>query len=135
MVQADLHMDLSLPPEPLETVADAQRVGQVLTNLIGNAVKMTPRGGHIRVSAELRDAMLRVEVADTGPGIRHEDLPRLFNRFSQLENGVRRGGAGLGLSISKGLIEAHGGRIGVESEVGRGSTFWFTLPFDPATRV
>jgi PAS domain S-box-containing protein len=133
MVQADLHMDLSLPATPLETVADAQRVGQVLTNLIGNAVKMTPGGGHIRVTACLLDddETLRVEVADTGPGIRREDLPRLFNRFSQLENGVRRGGAGLGLSISKGLIEAHGGHIGVDSEVGKGSTFWFTLPFEP----
>jgi signal transduction histidine kinase len=74
--------------------------------------------------------MLHVEVADTGPGIAKEDLPKLFHRFTQLDMSATRkaGGTGLGLSISKALVEAHGGRIGVESEPGRGATFWFDVP-------
>jgi signal transduction histidine kinase len=126
--QASLQLELALPDRPLTLVADAQRVGQVLINFIGNAVKLTPPGGRIGVRAEALGDRLRVAVSDTGPGIQPEDMSRLFHRFSQLESGLRRGGAGLGLSISKGLIEAHGGEIGVESQPGRGSTFWFTLP-------
>jgi PAS domain S-box-containing protein len=128
VAQAALKLELTLPEEPLTLVADAQRVGQVLTNFIGNAVKLTPGGGSVRVRALPTTERLRVEVADTGPGIAEADIPRLFHRFSQLEGGFRRGGAGLGLAISKGLIEAHGGRVGVESEPGCGSTFWFELP-------
>ncbi|MNS93019.1 Alkaline phosphatase synthesis sensor protein PhoR [compost metagenome] len=138
VAQAALKLELTLPEEPLTLVADAQRVGQVLTNFIGNAVKLTPGGGSVRVRALPTTERLRVEVADTGPGIHHEDIPRLFHRFSQLEGGFRRGGTGLGLAISKGLIEAHGGRVGVESEPGRGSTFWFELPMrrpDPAGKA
>ena len=72
---------------------------------------------------------MRCEVADTGEGIAKEDLPQLFHRFSQLESGIRKpGGTGLGLSICKAIIEAHGGEIGVTSELGSGSVFWFTLP-------
>jgi two-component system phosphate regulon sensor histidine kinase PhoR len=117
---------------------DAQRIGQVLINLIGNALKFTPPGGRIVVSARHEGdpakgepRVLRCEVADTGIGIAAADIPKLFQRFSQLESGVKQGkGAGLGLSISKALIEAHGGQIGVESALNRGSTFWFTLPLD-----
>jgi signal transduction histidine kinase len=128
VAQAGLDLKVSLPESPLLVTADAQRVGQVLTNFIGNAVKLTPPGGRIGVRASAVGDAMRVEVCDTGPGIRPEEMPRLFQRFSQLESGIKRGGAGLGLSISKGLIEAHGGTIGVESAPGEGSTFWFTLP-------
>lgn len=110
--------------------ADPQRLGQVLINLIGNAVKFTPGAGVITVRAAVAGDRLRCEVADTGPGIAESDRPRLFRQFSQLDTSLTRkaGGTGLGLSISKALVEAHGGEIGVDSELGKGSTFWFTLP-------
>jgi signal transduction histidine kinase len=110
---------------------DGRRVVQVLTNLVGNAIKFTERGGRIRIRAAVRGARLRCEVADEGVGIAPEDLPKLFTRFSQLDMSSTReaGGTGLGLAISKSLVEAHGGTIGAESEgLGRGATFWFELP-------
>jgi signal transduction histidine kinase len=113
-----------------EIVADEQRVSQVLLNLIANAIKFTPNGGNIRVRVARDGAFVRCEVADTGDGIAESDLPRLFQRFGQLDSSNTRAatGAGLGLSISKALVEAHGGAIGVTSAPGVGSTFWFTLP-------
>jgi signal transduction histidine kinase/DNA-binding response OmpR family regulator/CHASE3 domain sensor protein len=106
---------------------DGDRVRQVLVNLLSNAVKFTPEGGSITVSVASAAAGVRVEVADTGIGISTADQARLFEPFVQL--GARRpGGTGLGLSISKRLLELMGGRIGVTSELGRGSTFYFTLP-------
>jgi len=113
-------------PRPLELLIDAQRVGQVVLNLVSNAAKFTPKGGSITVTVTASPAEARVEVTDTGPGIAAADLPKLFQRFSQLEGA--RGGTGLGLSICKALVEAHGGAIGVRSQLGAGSTFWFTLP-------
>lgn len=127
--EAFLSLQVSLPEDLPVIRMDAQRVGQVLINLIGNALKFTPAGGRITVGARVEGESVRCEVSDTGIGIAPEDLPRLFQRFSQLESGVKQGkGAGLGLSISKALIEAHGGQIGVASQPGYGSTFWFTLP-------
>jgi PAS domain S-box-containing protein len=113
--------------------ADEQRIGQVLANLVGNAIKFTPEGGHITVSARQEGDRVRCEVRDDGPGIAVEDLPRLFKRFALLDPSNTRPtrGTGLGLVISKSLVEAHGGTIGVESEKGRGSTFWFSLPLSP----
>jgi signal transduction histidine kinase len=109
---------------------DYDRIAQVLTNLVGNAVKFTPRGGHVRVATCVVDGRLRVEVADSGPGIAPEDAPKLFRPFSQLDMGSTRaaGGTGLGLAISKALVEGHHGAIGLISAPGRGSTFWFELP-------
>lgn len=106
---------------------DAPRMIQVLQNLVSNAVKFTSPGGEIAIQATAKDGEARIAVSDTGIGIPPDDLPRLFDRFWQA-TGSRRGGAGLGLAIAKGIIEAHGGRIWVESEVGRGSTFTFALP-------
>jgi signal transduction histidine kinase len=109
---------------------DRQRVGQVLTNLLANAIKFTAPGGRVALRAHCAGESLVTEVIDNGIGIAPTDLPQLFMRFSQLDMGVRRkaGGTGLGLSISKALVEGHGGVIEVESQPGRGSTFRFTLP-------
>jgi PAS domain S-box-containing protein len=107
--------------------ADRDRVLQVFSNLVGNAIKFTPEGGRIAVRAELHDAAVQFSVSDTGPGIDAEDIPHLFNRFYQAKHS-QRGGAGLGLAIARGIVEGHGGRIWVDSEKGKGSTFFFTLP-------
>ncbi|ACG72404.1 GAF sensor signal transduction histidine kinase [Anaeromyxobacter sp. K] len=104
---------------------DRERILQVLSNLVGNALQFTPRGGHVTVRATLAPAEARVEVRDDGPGIAPAQLRRVFDRY--WKSGSRRG-SGLGLSIAKGLVEAHGGRIEVESRLGAGSTFRFTLP-------
>ena len=106
--------------------ADRDRILQVFSNLIGNALTFTEEGG-VAVQVEPTDGWVSFSVSDTGRGISAEDLPRLFERFWQTRK-ARRGGAGLGLAISKGIVEAHGGRIWVESEKGAGSTFIFTLP-------
>ncbi|MNS27790.1 Non-motile and phage-resistance protein [compost metagenome] len=128
-----LSVEVSASVPPLQ--ADSQRIGQVLTNLLSNAIKFTPDGGEIHVFARRERGHVLVEVVDTGQGIRHEDLPRLFQRFTQLDMSKTRAasGTGLGLSICKAIVEAHGGHIGVRSELGKGSTFWFTLPIQPAT--
>jgi PAS domain S-box-containing protein len=107
--------------------ADRERLLQVFGNLIGNALKFTPEDGSITVDAEEREDEVEFRVIDTGQGIPPEELPRLFERFYQARH-TRRGGAGLGLAIAKGIVEAHGGCIRVESEVGVGSRFSFTLP-------
>jgi signal transduction histidine kinase len=103
----------------------------VLSNLLGNAIKFTPPGGRIVVRAERTSDGVRVSVADTGLGIPPSQLPHVFRRFWQGRRTDRRG-LGLGLPIAKGIAEAHGGRMWVESELGVGSTFYFTLPLAPA---
>ena len=106
---------------------DRGRMLQVFANLIGNATKFTPEGGSITVRVEPRDQEVWFFVTDTGPGIPEDQLPRLFDRYWQAKRTARLG-TGLGLTIAKGIIEAQGGRIGVESQLGVGSTFFFTLP-------
>lgn len=110
-----------------EVWADGGRVIQVLDNLISNASKLTIRG-RIAVGARLEKGEIRVWVSDTGPGIAPEDSARVFDRFWQAGTSKRGGGAGLGLAIVKGIVEAHGGRAWVESRLGEGATFFFTLP-------
>jgi signal transduction histidine kinase len=110
---------------------DAARIKQVLLNLVGNAIKFTPERGQVCVRTAAEDGSVRVEVADTGPGIPAEDHERIFLEFQQAQ--TTRGadkpeGTGLGLALAKKFVEMHGGRIWVESEVGRGSTFAFLLP-------
>jgi signal transduction histidine kinase len=108
---------------------DERRIRQVIFNLLSNAVKFTPAEGSVDVSATQRNGEVTVSVADSGPGIAAEDLERIFEEFQQTEAGVQqREGTGLGLALSKRLVELHGGRIWVESEPGHGSTFAFTLP-------
>jgi signal transduction histidine kinase len=101
----------------------------VLLNLVGNAIKFT-EVGEVRVEVNASDGHFRVAVADTGPGIAPEDQEKIFQEFQQVDSSSTRkkGGTGLGLSIAKRIVELHGGRIGVESSPGQGSTFWFTLP-------
>jgi two-component system phosphate regulon sensor histidine kinase PhoR len=108
---------------------DGERIDRVVANLVSNALKFTPAGGKVNIRAARAGDVIRCEVADTGEGIAPDDLPRLFERFSRLESGrKKKGSTGLGLSICKAIVEAHGGTIGVESQLGKGSTFWFTLP-------
>ena len=115
--------------EPLPAVlADRDRLFQVLANLVGNAVKFTPEGGRIALSsAQARGGEVQVTVSDTGPGIPEAEQARLFDRFWQARR-ARGTGAGLGLAIARGIVEAHGGRIWVESELGTGTRFHFTVP-------
>ena len=109
---------------------DVQKIGRVLYNLLDNALRYTPRGGTVEVRAEASDARVRVEVCDDGEGIRAEDLPRVFERFYRGEKSRSRetGGSGLGLTIVKGIVEAHGGDVGIESQPGAGTRVWFSLP-------
>jgi two-component system, sensor histidine kinase and response regulator len=126
--RVEVRIEEGLPP----VMADRSRVLQVFSNLTGNALKFTPRGGRVRLAAEAAGDGVRFAITDTGPGIDAEHLPRIFDRFWQ---GVAGGseGAGLGLTIAKGIVEAHGGSIGVESTVGAGTTFHFVLPAAPPT--
>ena len=100
----------------------------MIFNLLSNAVKFTPAGGAVDVSAARVNGEVKVSVTDTGPGIAPEDHERIFEEFQQTERAEQREGTGLGLALSKRLVELHGGRIWVESELGQGSTFVFTLP-------
>jgi signal transduction histidine kinase/PAS domain-containing protein len=118
------NMPLILP----EIEVDAQRMRQVMFNLLDNAIKFSDDGGNVSVNAEVRDGDLLVQVADQGIGIPEEAMPSLFEKFYQVKNSARAGGLGLGLYISKRIIEAHRGRIWAESTEGAGSTFSFTLP-------
>jgi PAS domain S-box-containing protein len=106
---------------------DVGAIARVLANLVGNAVEFTPAGGRVTLRAGAAGAAVRFEVSNTGPGIAPGDLPRLFEPYFQAAAAKRRG-TGLGLAIAKGIVEAHGGSIGVESALGRGATFHFTLP-------
>ena len=113
--------------DPIRISGDRERIGQVFSNLIGNAIKFTPAGGTIEVTGEAMESAAKFVVCDTGPGIPEESLPHLFDRFWQA-NRATRSGAGLGLSIAKGIVEAHGGTLCVASEVGHGARFTFTIP-------
>ena len=131
---AALELGCSIEGRLPQVKADAARILQVLSNLVGNAIKFTPAGGKVRLRAEPSNGEVRISVIDTGPGIPPEQLPHIFGRFWQGRSADRRG-IGLGLAIAKGIVEAHGGRIWVESQVGVGSEFIFTLPVaeDPIT--
>jgi signal transduction histidine kinase len=120
-------LQADLPPGPLVARFDRDRLFQVFANLLGNAIKFTPEGGRVWVEVEHLDGVARFAVRDTGPGIPEEEREGIFDRFTQLDR-ESRGGLGLGLYISRWIVEQHGGTIQVESQVGAGSTFSFTLP-------
>jgi two-component system NtrC family sensor kinase len=125
-----LHLDGEVPAALPHIRGDRQRVIQILTNLVENALKFTPPGGHVRVRARVEGTMLMISVSDTGVGIPAHALSRVFDRFYQVtgDTGRSRSGTGLGLAIAKQLVELHGGRIWVVSKPGNGTTFTFTLP-------
>jgi PAS domain S-box-containing protein len=125
--EKSLHLEIKLEPDLPPVRIDEGQILRVLSNLLGNAVKFTPAGGRVRLSARRAGADLRIEVTDTGPGLPPEDLPHVFDRYWKSQRTDRRG-AGLGLAIARGIVEAHGGSIGVESTPGSGSSFHFILP-------
>jgi signal transduction histidine kinase len=124
-VSIDFEVEEVLPP----VYADRHRVLQVFSNLIGNSLKFTPPGGRVKVRAQTRAEEILFCVSDTGAGIPKENLGDIFSPYWQAKR-TERMGAGLGLAIAKGVVEAHGGRIWVESAPGEGTTFYFTLPVD-----
>ena len=125
-----------LAPAP-PILADADRLGQLMDNLLSNATKFTPRGGGVRVGLSVEDGMARITVADDGPGIPLDEQARLFERFYRARRATEENvpGTGLGLAIAKAIAEGHGGRIGVSSAEGEGSVFWVDLPRVPAAVV
>jgi PAS domain S-box-containing protein len=127
-------VDIVMPSvRNLEIMGDADRLTQVLVNLISNALVVSSRGSQIHVTCAVENDHLRIAVEDQGPGIAPENREIIFERFQQIaSDDVKKkyAGTGLGLAICKAIVEQHGGQIGVDSEVGKGSTFWFTLPYD-----
>jgi two-component system phosphate regulon sensor histidine kinase PhoR len=126
--RAGLGLTLEIPEDLPRIMADFARLEQVLVNLVHNAVKFTPPGGQISLSATVEDRFVRFSVRDTGAGIPAEILPRIFERFYKADRARSSGGTGLGLSISRHMVEVHGGKIWAESEENKGSTFSFTIP-------
>jgi signal transduction histidine kinase len=126
-----IRIALDIAPDVDLVEGDARRIRQVVFNLLSNAVKFTPAGGVVRLASARLDGEVRVSVSDTGPGIAREDHERIFEEFQQTAVGSsQREGTGLGLALSKRLVELHGGRIWVESEPGRGSHFTFAVPIE-----
>jgi len=125
-----VQLSVTLPDELPKVRADKRRLEQVFGNLLDNAFKYTPSGGRIEISGSLSKEEVLIRVSDSGIGIPAEDLPRIFERFYRVDKGRSRqlGGTGLGLSIVRHIVEASGGRVWVESEIDKGSTFFFTLP-------
>jgi two-component system phosphate regulon sensor histidine kinase PhoR len=126
--RAQLHFTIDLPVDLPPILADAERIRQVVTNLVHNAVKFTPAGGSIAISASADAKEVTISVRDTGIGIPADILPRVFERFFKVDRSRTSQGAGLGLSIVKHIVQGHGGRVWVDSVEGHGSTFFFTVP-------
>ncbi len=128
--QKKVKLAYSIPGKQINIFIDADRINQIISNLINNAIKFTEEGGFVRVEVKLFQAKVRIGVIDSGIGMSREDISGLFNRFTQASSAKELGkrGIGLGLSISKELVEKHGGEIWVESRPGEGSKFYFTLP-------
>jgi len=131
----DISLTFTAHQAPLLAKGDPRRIHQVLTNLVGNAIKFSAPHSFVQVVAEQDDSLCTVKIIDTGLGIAAEDLPKLFGKFyqSDTEHKHRGQGSGLGLYIAKQLIEAHGGHMGVESTLGSGSTFLFSIPTQPGS--
>lgn len=133
-LKGDRQLLLSGADEPVMVMADAELIARVFQNLLGNALKFTPDDGRVTVSIEPSAHAVRVRVQDTGPGIPPEYRERIFEKFGQVEHPAnkQRYSTGIGLTFCKLAVEAHGGQVGVDSEEGRGSTFWFDLPRRPS---
>ena len=130
-----IELTLDLPPSPVRIRHDPQRIGQVVANLVGNALKFTARGGRVAIHVRPTGDGAQIEVTDTGVGIDAAELPRIFERFyrGSRANEARGSGSGLGLAIVKSIVDMHLGRVAVESASGRGTTFTVDLPADPRT--
>jgi signal transduction histidine kinase len=130
-------VEQQIPMELPGVIADPARLRQVLTNLVSNAIKYTPEGGRVRLTARAENSHVTVQIADTGMGISEEDLPKVFDRFFRAQNVVLHDieGTGLGLSIVKSLVERHGGKVWLVSTEGQGTTVSFTLPREPSAEV
>jgi PAS domain S-box-containing protein len=131
--QKSIELSQEISPEIPQMELDNERMRQVIINLVGNAIKFSDPGGSVKISAGIKDNDLYFRVSDHGTGIRPENIKHLFERFYREEGETVRGGTGLGLYISKQIIEAHGGRIWAESELGKGSTFSFVVPLTGKT--
>jgi signal transduction histidine kinase len=131
----EIALSVYVPDEVPPVRADSQRIAQVLRNLLENAIIHTSKGNNVAITARQQDGWVEISVADNGEGIPENDLPNIFERFYRMDKSRTRatGGSGLGLTIAKYLIEAHGGKIWVQSEVGKGSCFAFTLPVSNPT--
>jgi len=130
--QEDVKLVSQLPPSLPLISGDAQRLEQVMTNLAGNAIKFTPPGGTVTIEAKKSPERITIAVSDTGIGISQKNVDRIFSKFYQVEEATTRSvqGSGLGLHISKQLIEKHKGKIWAESELDKGSTFYIELPIN-----
>jgi two-component system sensor histidine kinase GlrK len=130
LVTKKIHLDLDLPGTRTAVTLDNERIMQVIKNLLANAIRFSAEGGTIRISLKQRPGFLEVAVRDRGPGIPPDHLKHIFEKFRQVElpGGLSPKGTGLGLAIVKQIITAHGGKVWAESEIGKGSTFFFTLP-------
>jgi signal transduction histidine kinase len=128
--EKEIRLELDVPAQLPPAWGNADRLQQVLINLLDNALRHTGAGGKVAVTAKVQGEELAVSVHDTGPGIPPEELPYIFERFYKVEKARTRttAGTGIGLAIVKGLVEAHGGRVWVESTPGKGSVFTFTVP-------
>jgi two-component system phosphate regulon sensor histidine kinase PhoR len=126
--RGELALIVDCPPKLPRVLADRPRLGQVLVNLLHNAIKFTPPGGQITLSARQQEDVVVFGVEDTGVGIPSDDLNRVFERFYKTDPARSSGGTGLGLAVARHLVEAHGGEIWVESIEGQGSKFFFTIP-------
>ncbi len=126
--RAGLQIQVDCPADLPAVLADARRLEQVVVNLLHNAIKFTPKGGKVTLSAQAQVERILFAVADTGSGISSDDLPRIFERFYKTDRARSGGGTGLGLAIARHLVEAHGGNIWAESIEGKGSTFYFNIP-------
>jgi signal transduction histidine kinase len=123
-----IELEVVTPDSVAPVAVDEQRILQALSNIIGNALKFTNRGGKVRLEVTEQGDSVLFSVRDTGSGIAPDQMPRVFDRFWQADQRASIRGSGLGLSIAKGIVDAHGGRIWAESAVGAGSTFFFTVP-------
>ena len=131
-----LCIDLAIDERLSSFMGDERKLKQIMLNLLSNAVKFTPDGGRINVKAGPVDGGVQISVNDTGVGITPEDQQVIFEEFRQVgDDSHKREGTGLGLTLTKKLVELHGGRIWVESEAGKGSTFTFTLSEGPSCQV